>query len=79
MLLVLYLDRPIMLTKGFLIIPGNPARHGIQTTGNMAEIAHSYRLARVRLVCRGCKFQPSGHANSPRLSLVCVYAWRFGQ
>ena len=43
----------------------------------MAEIAHSQRLLRVRLVCRGCKFRPFSHANSPRLSLVCDYAWRF--
>ena len=43
----------------------------------MAEIAHSQRLLRVRLVCRGCTFRPFSHANSPRLSLVCVYAWRF--
>ena len=43
----------------------------------MAEIAHSQRLLRVRLVCRGCKFRPFSHANSPRLSLVFVYAWRF--
>ena len=43
----------------------------------MAEIAHSQRLLRVRLVYRGCKFRPFSHANSPRLSLVCVYAWRF--
>ena len=43
----------------------------------MAEIAHSQRLLRVRLVCRGCKFRPFSHANSPRLSIVCVYAWRF--
>ena len=43
----------------------------------MADIAHSQRLLRVRLVCRGCKFRPFSHANSPRLSLVCVYAWRF--
>ena len=43
----------------------------------MAEIAHSQRLLRVRLVCRGCQFRPFSHANSPRLSLVCVYAWRF--
>ena len=44
---------------------------------SMAEIAHSQRLLRVRLVCRGCKFRPFSHANSPRLSIVCVYAWRF--
>ena len=43
----------------------------------MAEIAHSQRLLRVRLVCRGCKFRPFSHANSPRLSIVCIYAWRF--
>ena len=43
----------------------------------MAEIAHSQRLLRVRLVCRGCKFRPFSHANSPILSIVCVYAWRF--
>ena len=51
--------------------------YGIQTTVSMAEIAHSQRLLRVRLVCRGCKFRPFSHANSPRLSIVCVYAWRF--
>ena len=51
--------------------------YGIQTTVNMAEIAHSQRLLRVRLVCRGCKFRPFSHANSPRVSIVCVYAWRF--
>ena len=51
--------------------------YGIQTTVSMAKIAHSQRLLRVRLVCRGCKFRPFSHANSPRLSLVCVYAWRF--
>ena len=43
----------------------------------MAEIAHSQRLLRVRLVCRGCKCRPFSHANSPRLSIVCVYTWRF--
>ena len=48
--------------------------YGIQTTVSMAEIAHSQRLLRVRLVC---KFRPFIHANSPILSLVCVYAWRF--
>ena len=31
----------------------------------------------MRLLCRGCKFRPFSHANSPRLSLVRVYAWRF--
>ena len=51
--------------------------YGIQTTASMADIAHSQRLLRVRLVCRGCKFRPFSHANSPRLSIVCVYAWRF--
>ena len=49
----------------------------MQTTVSMAEIAQSQRLLRVRLVCRGCKFRPFIHANSPRLSLVCVYAWHF--
>ena len=28
-------------------------------------------------MCRGCKFRPFSHANSPILSIVCVYAWRF--
>ena len=51
--------------------------YGIQTMVSMAEIALSQRLLRVRLVCRGCKFWPFSHANSPRLSIVCVYAWRF--
>ena len=51
--------------------------YGIQTTVSMAEIAHSQRLLPVRLLCRGCKFRPFSHANSPRLSLVRVYAWRF--
>ena len=51
--------------------------YGIQTTVSMAEIAHCQRLLRVRLVCRGCKFRPFSHANSPRLSIVCVYTWRF--
>ena len=45
----------------------------------MAKIAYSQRLLRVCLRCRGCKFRPFSHANSTRLSLVCVYAWRFGQ
>ena len=43
--------------------------YGIQTTVSMAEIAHSQRLLRERLVCRGCKFRPFSHANSPRLSI----------
>ena len=48
-LLVLDLYRPMMSTKGFLIIL---RVYGIQTTVSMAEIAHSQRLLRVRGVSR---------------------------